>query len=107
MNEKIRTNLVKKILEKAQKMNKNVPINPNEISYKHCKIIADFLGENTHENTIAHLFGVSSYKLTQTLKPELEQRIAVFLGFDKFTDLEDELMRNLVLQEFLTFINQK
>lgn len=107
MNEKIRINLIKKILEKAKQINKNVPINLDEISYKHCKIIADFLGENTHENTIAHLFGVSSYKITQTLKPELEQRIAVFLGFDKFSDLEDDLMRNLVLQDFLAFINQK
>ncbi len=103
MNQKIRINLIKRLLEKSHISNKKIPLNPDEIAYKHCKIIAELLGENTHENTIAHLFGVSSYKLTQTLKPELEQRIAFFLGYAMFSDLEDDIMRMLVLEEFVVF----
>ncbi len=107
MNEQMRINIIKKILEKANKKDKTVPLEIENIQHKHCKTIAVLLGGTTHENTIAHLFGISTYKLTQSLKPELESRIAEFLGYKNFEELEKSIMREIVFEEFLEFINHK
>ncbi len=55
INEKIRKNLTKKILEKSHSSNKKVPLNPDEITYKHCKIIAEFLGATISNQISIHL----------------------------------------------------
>jgi hypothetical protein len=107
MNNEVRLHLIKKILAKAHQKDKNIPLEIEKIQYKHCKTIAVLLGGTTHENTVAHLFGISTYKLTQTLKPELETRIAEFLNYKNFESLEKSIMTEIVLEDFLEFIKTK
>lgn len=64
------------------------------LSYADCKAIAKELDCDT--NTIARLAAIPNFKATQSLKPDLEQKIATFLGYKNYADLEVHLMLHIV-----------
>ncbi len=96
MNTIIRNKLIKRLALQAK-------VSYTEtLTYKDCEKIATALDCDT--NTVARLAGVQGYKPTQCLKPELEQKIAAFLGFKTYSDLETDLMVSFVadvIKEFL------
>jgi hypothetical protein len=69
----------------------------DNLSYTHCKAIAKELDCDT--NTIARLAAIPNFKATQSLKPDLEQKIATLLGYKTYSDLEIHLMVQVVLDK--------
>jgi hypothetical protein len=91
MNGAIRQKIITKLSQKSG-------IEADQLTFKHCAIIANHL--DCDPNSVARLFGISNFKPTQLLKPDLELKIAVFLGFDTFEALEYALMHEIVWERF-------
>ncbi|MFY7787672.1 MAG: hypothetical protein ACOVQA_07330 [Thermoflexibacteraceae bacterium] len=88
MNEKIRKKLSQRLAEKAG-------IKPTTtLTYKDCSKIAALL--ECDDNTIARLVALEKFKPTQILKPEMELKIAAFLGYPSYEKLELSLMVDVV-----------
>ena len=80
------------------KLAKKLAISYTEnLSYMNCKIIAKEL--DCDANTIARLAAIPNFKATQSLKPDLEQKIATFLGYKNYSDLEIHLMMHIVFDK--------
>lgn len=90
MNNHIRKQL---ILKFATKLSLG---STSTLSYAHCRVLAKELDCDT--NTVARLVALPNFKPTQSLKPELEQKIATYLGCKSYADLEIELMILVVLE---------
>jgi len=102
MNTRIRRALLKKIVEQIMPSKKD---NLEEVNYSDCRKIAERL--DCEPNSIARLFGISSFKPTQYLKPETEEKICLYLGFPDFDTLEFELMSEIVFEEFCLFMDNR
>lgn len=98
MNSNIRQKLIAKLARKAN-------IETDIFTFKHCAAIASHL--DCDPNSVARLFGISSFKPTQLLKPEIEQKIAIFLGFATFEDFEEALMHEIVWERFDSYCREK
>lgn len=92
MNGKIRTKLIAKLAIKAGL------VTTKSLSYKDCQKIADCL--ECDANTIARLIDLPNFKPTQCLKPEMENKIADFLGYKSYEKLEMSLMIDIVADHF-------
>ena len=88
MNGQIRQKLMQKLATKAGIST------TKSLSYKDCQKIANYL--ECDANTIARLADLPNFKATQTLKPDVEQKIAVFLGYKSYENLEMSLMIDVV-----------
>jgi hypothetical protein len=88
MNGKIRQKLMQRLATKAG------IITTKSLNYKDCQKIADHL--DCDANTIARLADLPNFKATQTLKPDIEQKIADFLGYKSYENLEMSLMIDVV-----------
>lgn len=98
MNSNIRQKIIKKLARRAN-------IETEDYTFKHCAAIASHL--DCDPNSVARLFGISSFKPTQLLKPEIEQKIAAFLGFDSFELLEEALMHEIVWARFRDYYQER
>jgi hypothetical protein len=92
MNGKIRQKLIEKLAIKAGLAT------TKSLSYKDCQKIADNL--DCDANTIARLIGLPTFKPTQCLKPEMEEKIANFLGYKSYEGLEMSLIIDVVADHF-------
>ena len=88
MNGQIRQKLMQRLATKAG------IIATKSLSYKDCQNIAEYL--KCDANTVAHLADLPKFKATQCLKPEMEAKIAVFLGYKSYEKLEMSLMIDVV-----------
>lgn len=98
MNSQIRQKITQRLARKAG-------LNTEHITFKHCAHIASHL--ECDPNSVARLFGISSFKPTQMLKPDIEQKIADFLGFTDFEALEEALMHEIVWDKFQDYYKDK
>ncbi len=73
--------------------------NAKSLTYKDCEKIAIAL--DCDPNTVARLAGIKNFKPTESLKPDVEQKIAVLLGFETYHNLELYLWFAIVL-DFLS-----
>ncbi len=80
-------------------------ITETPLTYKHCAQIAFAL--DCDANSIARLFALPAFKATQSLKPELEQKIADYLGYRSYEALEEMLMHDFVTDTFLAYCTQR
>jgi len=99
MNALIRQKLTEKLFEKAKM--EYVP----ELTYKHCRALSIHL--DCEPNSVARLLGLENFKATQLLSPELENKIADFLGYKSFEQLENLLMLEVVFFDFRDFFMER
>lgn len=98
MHQKIRHKLIAYLAERTG-------IKETSYTYKHCAQIALVL--DCDANSIARLFALPAFKPTQSLKPELEQKIAEYLGYKSFEALEEMLMHDIVTDNFLAYCKER
>lgn len=98
MNRAIRQKIITKLKQRSD-------ICADKLTFKHCAIIANHL--DCDPNSVARLFGIANFKPTQLLKPDLELKIAVFLGFANFELLEYALMHEIVWERFGNYCQQQ
>lgn len=99
MHSAIRQRLATRLLRRA-----GIDLPPERCTYKHCRRVAENL--DCDANSVARLLALPRFKPTQSLKPELESRIAQFLDFDDYEALEYALMCEQVWDDFQTYCRQ-
>jgi hypothetical protein len=98
MNKRIRQKLIEYLTSQAG-------ITETPLTYKHCAQIALIL--DCDANSMARLFALPAFKPTQILKPDLEQKIATYLGYKNYEALEEVLMHEIVTDSFLAYCTQR
>lgn len=98
MNQQIREKLLRRLLAQAD-------IREEPITFKHCKLLAERV--DCDPNSMARLFGISNFKPTQCMKPEIEQKLAYFLGYSDYEYLEESLMHEVVWEEFRRYCEER
>lgn len=99
MNRHLRLRLCRRLARAA------APASRPPYNYSDCRRVAERL--DCDPNSIARLFALPKFKATQSLSPELEWKIARFLGCEDYEALEKELMLELVWGEFEAYFKQK
>lgn len=105
MNPRIRYKLAEKILAKAteyKRFQKELHgLKPHELAYKHCSLLAEAM--EWEANTLARLLALPSFKATDCPSVSAENKIIDFLGYTSYTDLEEEIMLEIIFEDFKAF----
>jgi hypothetical protein len=91
MNDRMREKLKGKLMSRAK-----IP-SEETLCYRHCKLISGHI--DCDPNSVARLLGLDKFKATQKITPEMEMRISDYLGYTDFSELEYELMLEIVMED--------
>ena len=105
LSPKIRKKLLEKILKKASE-NKQyaafLDIKLEDVAYKHCKILSEIMDWDT--NSVSRFFALPSFKQTQSLSINSENKILIFLEISSIEQLERILVLEVAFEEIFILL---